>query len=44
MSKDVDGTYDGDGWQYAAEFSGRFTGREEANSFVRRRKWIRVQV
>jgi hypothetical protein len=44
MSKDIEGTYDAEGWQYASEFKGIFLGREEAGHYVRRRKWIRIQV
>ncbi len=44
MSKDIEGTYDAEGWQYAPDFKGNFVGREEAGNYVRRRKWVRVQV
>lgn len=44
MSKDIEGTYDEEGWQYAHDFTKAFCGREEPGDYVRRRKWIRVQV
>jgi hypothetical protein len=44
MSKDIDGTYDAEGWQYAPDFKGNFVGREESGTYVRRRKWVRVQI
>jgi hypothetical protein len=42
MSKDIDGTYDDEGWQYSTDFTGLFVGREEQGHYVRRRKWVRV--
>lgn len=44
MSQDADGFYDADGWQYSDKFQGTFIGREENGHWVRRRKWVRVQV
>lgn len=44
LSKDIEGTYDEEGWQYSNDFNKAFCGREEPGDYVRRRKWIRVQV
>ena len=40
--KDHDGTYDKDGWQYALNWSNRFSGKQALSDFIRRRRWIRV--
>ena len=41
---DHDGEYDKDGWQYAPEFTARFSGTPKMTDFVRRRKWVRTAV
>lgn len=44
MSMDIDGTYDDQGWQYSVDFKGPFGGKNDYGKYVRRRKWVRIQL
>ena len=43
-AKDLEGIYDEDGWQYAIDFTKQFSCKKNIDDFVRRRKWVRIQV
>ena len=36
--------YDEEGWQYAVDFTKTFNAKKSIDDFVRRRKWVRIQV
>jgi len=38
----MNNSYDPEGWQYASDFSRKFTGKMTGIDFVRRRKWVRT--